>query len=89
MHEREVSAYLRLWEINVGKIDGKIQVDGFLNEELDDNERTATTTDLTTLAGNLSNSNTEDDEDSTEENRPRPPLERMLYNGNGASGNRA
>ena len=36
--------------VPVGKIEGKIRVEGVLDKELDDNERTATTADLTILA---------------------------------------
>ena len=63
----------------------KIRVDGVLDEELDNNKKTATTADLTTLAGDLSDSKLEDEENFAAENRPRPPPEKMLYNGNGTS----
>ena len=63
----------------------KIRVDGVLDEELDNNKKTATTADLTTLAGDLSDSKLEDEEDFEAENRPRSPPEKMLYNGNGMS----
>ena len=43
---REACAYPREWGINVGKIDRKIRVEGVLDEELDDDNRTATTANL-------------------------------------------
>ena len=60
MHKRERCAYPHIWGINVGKIEGKIRVEGVLDEKLDDDETTATTANLITLAGDLSNSNLED-----------------------------
>ena len=44
-------------------IDGKIR-----DEELDNDNRIATTSDLTTLAGDLSESDSEDEEDVSTEN---------------------
>ena len=54
----------------------KIRVDGVLDEELDYNKRTTTTANLKTLVGDLSNSESEDKENFTAENRPRPPPEK-------------
>ena len=56
-----------------------------LDEELDDDKMTATTVEMTTLAGDLSESESEDEEDFAAENRPCPPPGKMLYNGNGTS----
>ena len=63
-------------------MDGKIRVEGVLDKELDDNDRTATAANLTTLAGDPSNrSYSEDKIDFSAKNRPCPSLEKMLYNG--------
>ena len=85
MHKREACAYPRVWGINVGKIEGKITVEGVLDDGLDNNERKATTADLTTLAGDLSDEDSDDDKDFAAENRPRPLPDKLLYNGNGMS----
>ena len=66
--------------VNVRKIDGKIRVEGVLDKELDNNDRTATTADLTTLVGDPSRSDLEDEEDFF-----APPPEEILYNVNGTS----
>ena len=66
---REAYAYPRVWGINVGKIEGKIRVEGVLNNELDDNEMTATTANLTTLVRDLSDSDSGGEEDFSAENR--------------------
>jgi len=52
----------------------------------DDDDGTATTADLTTLDEQFSDEEYEDeDEEFAVENLPRPPPERMLYNGEGTS----
>ena len=38
MHEREACAYLRVWGINVGKIEGGIRVKGVVEREMDDSD---------------------------------------------------
>ena len=66
-------------------MEGEIRVKGVLNKELTDDERTATTADLKTLVRDLSDSDSEGEEDFSAENRLCLPPEKMLYTGNDMS----
>ena len=78
-------AYPRMWGIQIGRCQDKVTVSGLLDiVDDDEDDVTATTVDLTTLAGDESNLDSDDDnEDFAAENRPHPPPAKLLYNGEG------
>ena len=62
-----------------------VEVSGLAELDQEDDDATASTADLTTLAGNNSDSDmdSEDEADFAAENAPRPPPEKILYGGQG------
>ena len=72
------------------KKEGKPKVFGVMDEDYVWDDETATTADLTQLESDWSDneSDEDDDEEFALENAPRPPPEKLLYNGEGTSGNK-
>jgi len=64
---------------------GKVEVLGLAGFDQEDDDATSAMADLTTLAGNNSDSDldSEDEADFAAENAPRPPPEEILYGGQG------
>ena len=75
-----------MWGIQVGRVDIAPVLKGFLDGGDVDDDRTAETDTLTTLAGDLSDSESDSDdnaEDFAMENEPRPPPAELMYGGQG------
>ena len=75
-----------MWGIQVGRIDIAPVVKSFLNGEEEEDDITAETDALTTLAGDWSDSESDDDDapnDFAIENRPQPPQAELVYGGQG------
>ena len=75
-----------MWGIQVGRVDIAPVVKGFLDRGDEDDDRTVETDALTTLAGDWSDSESDDDdnaEDFAMENEPRPPPAELMYGGQG------
>ena len=74
-----------MWGIQVGRIDIAPVIKGFLDRDEED-DVTASTDALTTLAGDWSDSESDEDdnaEDFAIENQPRPPPAELMYGGQG------
>ena len=78
----EENLYPRVWGIEVGKVEDVVTVGGLLAAGGNDDDATATTAALTTLAGDESDMDSED-EDFDAENEARPPPAKLMYRGQG------
>ena len=77
-----------MWGIQLGRVDAFPIVKGFLDTDDDDNNATATTEACTTVEGDMSDSDLDDEDDSGDfamENVPRPPQVELMYRGKGTS----
>ena len=74
-----------MWGIQVGRIDTAPVIKGFLDRDEED-DITASTDTLTTLAGDWNNSESDEDDDAEElviESKLRPPPAELMYGGQG------
>ena len=72
-----------MWGIQVGRIDTAPVIKGFLDRDEED-DITASTDTLTTLAGDWNNSESDEDDDAEElviESKLRPPPAELMYGG--------
>ena len=75
-----------MWGIQVGRVDTTPVVKGFLDGDNDDDDITEATEALTTLAGDWSDSESDEDDDAEDfavKNAPRPPPAELMYGGQG------